>query len=86
MLCQIPIKSYIPMGESKYPNYHNVSLLNIAQGMDDVSHIMRKHAFHICENKGADQLLGNHAADQRFCFRFIDSTIPLLPKSEISCL
>ena len=25
-------------------------------------------------------------ADQRLCFRYTDSTIPLLPKSKISCL
>ena len=30
--------------------------------------IMRKSAFCICENKGADQLRGNRAADQRLCF------------------
>ena len=36
------------------------------------------------ENKGADQLRSDHVvADQRLCFRYIDSTIPLLPKSEI---
>ena len=40
----------------------------------------------ICENKDADQLRGNREADQRLCFRHIDSTIPLLPKSEISSL
>ena len=34
---------------------------------------------HICENKDADQLRGNREADQRLCFRYIDSTIPLLP-------
>ena len=45
---------------------------------------MRKPAFRICENKDADQLRGNREADQRLCFRFTDSTIPLLPKSEIS--
>ena len=39
---------------------------------------MRKPAFCICENKGADQLRGNREADQRLCFRYIDSTIPLL--------
>ena len=39
----------------------------------------------IGENKGADQLRGNREADQRLCFRYTDSTIPLLPKSEISC-
>ena len=36
------------------------------------------------ENKGADQLRGNREADQRLCFRYWDSTIPLLLKSEIS--
>ena len=45
---------------------------------------MRKPDFCICENKDADQLRGNREADQRLCFRYIDSTIPLLPKSEIS--
>ena len=44
---------------------------------------MRKSAFCICENKDADQLRGNREADQRLCFRYTDSTIPLLPKSEI---
>ena len=37
---------------------------------------MRKPAFCICKNKTAD--------DQRLCFRYTDSTIPLLPKSKIS--
>ena len=45
---------------------------------------MRKPTICICENKGADQLRGNREADQRLCFRYMDSTIPLLPKSEIS--
>ena len=43
---------------------------------------MGKPAFCICENKDADQLRGNREADQRLCFRYIDHTIPLLPKSE----
>ena len=43
---------------------------------------MRKPAFCICENKDADQLCGNRTADQRLCFRYTDSTISLLPKSE----
>ena len=47
---------------------------------------MRKPAFCISENKGAFQLRSNCAADQRLCFRHIDSTISLLPKSEISSL
>ena len=45
---------------------------------------MRKPDFCICENKDADQLRGNREADQRLCFRYTDSTIPLLSKSEIS--
>ena len=35
--------------------------------------------FCICENKDADQLCGNREADQRLCFRYTGSTIPLLP-------
>ena len=44
---------------------------------------MRKTDFCKCENKDADQLPGNREADQRLCFRYIDSTIPLLPKAKI---
>ena len=51
-----------------------------------MSRIMRKPAFCKCENKDADQLRGDREADQRLCFRYTDSTIPLLPKSEISSL
>ena len=47
---------------------------------------MRKPTFCICENKDADQLRGNREADQRLCIRYMDSTIPLLSKSEISSL
>ena len=46
--------------------------------------LVSKPDFCICENKDADQLRGNREADQRLCFRYTDSTIPLLPKSEIS--
>ena len=48
--------------------------------------VMRKPAFCICESKDADQLRGNREADQRLCFRYTDSTIPLFSKSEISSL
>ena len=51
-----------------------------------VSHVVRKPAFCICENKDADQLRGNRNADQRLCFRYTDSTIPLFSKYEISSL
>ena len=48
---------------------------------------MRKPAYCICENKGADQLCGNptyRTADQHLCSRYIRSKIPLFPKYEIS--
>ena len=47
---------------------------------------MRKPAFCICENKDADQLRSDCAADQRLCFRYIESTISLLSKSKIKPL
>ena len=50
----------------------------------DMSRVVRKPAFCIYKNKDADQLRGDREADQRLCFRYTDSTIPLLPKSEIS--
>ena len=52
----------------------------------NMSRFMRKPTFCICENKDADQLCGTRKADQRLCFRYIDSSIPLLSKSEISSL
>ena len=45
---------------------------------------MGKLTICICENKDADQLRGNREADQRLCFRYTDSTLPLLLKYEIS--
>ena len=45
---------------------------------------MRKQTICICENKGADQLRSNCEADQRLCFRYMDSTVSLLSKSKIS--
>ena len=54
---------------------------------DEMSLVMRKPAFCICENKDADQLRGYYReADQRLCFRYTDSTTPLLPKYKISSL
>ena len=51
-----------------------------------LNRVVRKPAFCICENKDTAQLRGNREADQRLCFRYTDSTIPLLSKSEISSL
>ena len=44
---------------------------------------MRKPTFCICENKDAEQLRGNREADQRLCFRYIDSTVPLQSISKL---
>ena len=60
--------------------YDGIKTLNV---VNDMSLVVRKPAFCLCENKDADQLHGNREADQHLCFRYIDSTILLLSKSEI---
>ena len=71
-------------------NHHKLSFLfervsnviyrlrSLKRVIEEMSLVMRKQAFCICENKDADQLRGNREADQRLCFRYTDSTIPLL--------
>ena len=51
-----------------------------------MSGVMRKPSFCICKIKGADQRRRNHESDQGLCFRYIDSTMPILSKSKISSL
>ena len=46
-----------------------------------MNRIIRKSAYLICEEKGADQRRGNRAADRRARFHSIDNTSPLLSKS-----
>ena len=48
-----------------------------------MSRLMGKPTVCIGENKDADQLRGNREADERLCFRYSDSTIPLRLISEI---
>ena len=48
--------------------------------------VMGKPVFCICKNKDADKLRGNREADKCLCFRYINSTIPLLPKYQILSL
>ena len=43
-----------------------------------LSRVMIKPAFCICENEGALQLLGNHAADQHLCFRYVVQSLLVL--------
>ena len=48
------------------------------------SRVVRKPDFCICKKKeDADQLCGNWEADQRLCFRYTESTIPLHRKSQV---
>ena len=69
--------------------FADVSLkMNVFVYIDnEISCIMRKPGFCICKNKGADQQQhGSHAADQRLCLGYKESTIPLLPEFKISSL
>ena len=68
--------------KSKLQELNNVciNLDSYSTPYSDLRHDMRKPVFCICENTGLDSC----AADQHLCFRYIDSTIPLLSKSEIS--
>ena len=63
-------------------------LLLYTKGQNNVlycmSHHMGKPTIRLGENKGADKLRINCEADQRLCFRYSDSTIPLLLKSKVS--
>ena len=51
-----------------------------------MSRRMGKPAICKGENKGAGQLRSNCEAEQLLCFRYTDSTIPLLSKSKFSSL
>ena len=52
------------------------------KSLKKLSRVMRKPTICLCENKDADQLRGNRDDDQRLCFHYIDSTIPLLSESD----
>ena len=67
-----------PMSLAKNVSYIRVVITNEPPYVKTNKLLMRK--------KGADQLRSNCEADQRLCFRYTDSTIPLLLKSEISSL
>ena len=67
--------------------YVNTNLLSTAilltsLCMDQMSRHMGKATICLGENKGADQLRSDCEADQRLCFRYSDSTIPLLSRSK----
>ena len=66
------------------PSNSGVVRSSSGRGRTYMSRVIRKPTFCICENKDVDQLRGNREADRHLCFRYIDSTIPLRSKSEIS--
>ena len=71
------------VGAVKLVKASSNSLLTVQGGSSYMSLVLRKPDFCICENKAADQLCGNRTTGQRLCSHYTDSTIPLLPKSEI---
>ena len=73
----------ISMSDHKTSPLKNRFFMSCQNGLH-LSRLMGKPTICIGENKDADQLRGNREADQRLCFRYSDSTIPLLLKSEIS--
>ena len=74
------------LGGSRFSMYQYWKVIPITKVYFHMSRVVRKPAFCICGNKDADQLRGYREADQRLCFRYTDSTIPLLPKSATSSL
>ena len=80
MMLRIPAKVLITRGNN---TFYYVTL-STGKLRHHISRVMRKPDFCLCENKGADQLCSNCTANQRLCFRYLDGTIPLPLKSEIS--
>ena len=88
-LCQVDCMPGMYQGLSQYPwrlilVYNSEMIQYINTLLQYMSRLMRKPTICICENKDADQLRSHCEADQRLCFRYSDSTIPLRLKSEIS--
>ena len=71
--CKVHVLRYI----KNYEPSHTLKIM---------SRRIRKATICRCETKGADQLQGDGEADQHLCFCYMDSTISLLPKSEILSL
>ena len=63
---------------------YDLKLHKTATASYNMSHRTRKPTICICKNKDADQLRSNCEADQRLCFRYMDSAIPLLVIFKIS--
>ena len=60
-----------------------IKLRVVGCGMCILNAASQKQTICICESKDADQLCSECISDQRRFFRYTDSAIRLLPKSEI---
>ena len=81
-LCRVPTNQIVDIESERLVFYDDLKNIHAYH----LSCVVRKPDFCICEKKDADQLRGNREADQRLCFRYTYSTIPLLPIYEISSL
>ena len=61
----------------------NVSDTNFFVGATSFEPHHEKTGFFHMRKQDADQLRGDREADQRLCFHYMDSTIPLLPNSKL---
>ena len=75
------IKAKVHLNIPKCLSYDCLQKINL-----NLNRIMRESAFYVYENKGPNQLSGNHTADERLSFRYIDNTNTLIHESEISNL
>ena len=64
--------------------YQGVSFCLKVLHEHEMSRVVRKQDYCLCENKDADQLRSNCEADQRLCFHYTERTISHLHKTEIS--
>ena len=90
---QIPLETYrlceLVVTNTHYPSYWATvrkMYCLFSSAWNIWASLWENRLFCICENNDADQLRGYREADLRHCFRYTDSTIPLLHKSEISSL
>ena len=68
LCCGCSLESQSLGKSSEHPQHTTIFLLwSIVK--NHLSRVVRKPAFCICENKGADQLRGKRKADQYHCFR-----------------
>ena len=75
------VNSYVQMFSTSEHGYKKGNLLQKDAEKVKLGRLMRNPTICICENKDADQFRSNCEADQRLCFRYTDSTIPLLFQS-----